>query len=83
MVFNTSVVIELFHANILEKLVNYRDYAGHNVELILPNKVFEELKKSRKMGEIEDPLKQIFKVIEAPEEIMREICLRKARFRVR
>ena len=70
-------MIGLFHANILEKLVNYRDYAGHNVELILPNKVFEELKKSRKMGEIEDLLKRIFKVLETPEEIMREIGLRK------
>jgi len=77
MVFNASVVSELFHTGILGKLTNYRDSIRHYVEFVLPDAVFNELKKDRSIGENEELLRQIFKIHRTPEEILSELRLRK------
>jgi len=77
MVFDTSVLIELSCAGVLEKLANYKDYVGHDVELVLPDKVLEELMRGKGTKKVEGFLKRTFMVLRAPEEVMREIGLRK------
>ena len=77
MIFDTSVIIELFYANILEKLNNYKNSIGYNIEFILPNIVLEELKKDRMISKIDNILKQIFKIYDVPIEIMKEIKSKK------
>jgi predicted nucleic acid-binding protein len=77
MVFNTSVVIELSRANVLEKLVDYRSSTGLDVEFILPGEALEELRKGRGAEGFESLLRRIFTVLEAPKEIVKEISLMK------
>jgi len=43
LVFDTSVISALFHINILEKLIEFKNSFSH-IELILAKEVFDELK---------------------------------------
>jgi predicted nucleic acid-binding protein len=75
MVFNTSVVSELFHVSILEKLKDYSNSVGHSIEYVLPDIVFNELKKDRIIGKSEELLKQIFRILKTPEETLNELSV--------
>ena len=77
MIFDTSVIIELLHANILDKLNDYRNSTDHNIEFILTDVVFEELRKGKRVEKIESLLKQIFEIYETPTKIMNKISSRK------
>jgi predicted nucleic acid-binding protein len=78
LVFDTSVVSELCHAGILEKLIDYRNVLGENTEFILPEKVFEELQKGRRIAKC-SLLGKIFRVVQVPDAIAKDISFRKPR----
>jgi predicted nucleic acid-binding protein len=78
LVFDTSVVSELCHAGILEKLIDYRNVLGENTEFILPEKVFEELQKGRRIAKC-SLLGKIFRVVQVPDAIAKAISFRKPR----
>ena len=78
LVFDTSVVSELCHGGILEKLIDYRNVLGENTEFILPEKVFEELQKGRRIAKC-SLLGKIFRVVQVPDAIEKDISSRKPR----